>query len=61
MLLDTQQIDVGDRMFIVNLHPKLEAACESQVADLRPIARHLLEKEEERQQSAKRARENPEA
>ena len=56
MLLDTQQVDVGDRMFIVNLHPDLGQACEAKAADLRPMARALMAAEEAKQSSLKRPR-----
>ena len=56
MLLDTQKVDVGDRMFIVNMHPDLERACEARAADLRPMARALMAVEEAKQSSLKRPR-----
>ena len=54
MLHRTQGIDCGDRMYILNVHPGLCAACESQAADLRLIADELLTAEEALQEARKK-------
>lgn len=43
-------------MYIVNVHPSLCEACESQAADLRSIAEELLDQEESRQRDARKKR-----
>lgn len=54
MLKRTQNINCDDRMFIVNVHPSLCEACESQAADLRSIAEELLAQEEALQEARKK-------
>lgn len=54
MLKRTQGINCDDRMFIVNVSPSLCEACESQAADLRPIAEELLAQEEALQEARKK-------
>lgn len=47
MLKKTQGIDVGDRMYVVNIHPSQAEAIEAKAADLREVAQELLEDEED--------------
>jgi hypothetical protein len=47
MLKKTQGVDVGDRMYIVNIHPSQTEAIEAKAADLREVAQELLDDEEE--------------
>lgn len=43
MLVRTQGIDCGDRMFVVNVHPSNDAAVEARAFDLRSVADRLID------------------
>lgn len=43
MLVRTQGIDCGDRMFVVNVHPSNDGAVEAKAFDLRSIADRLID------------------
>lgn len=43
MLLRTQGVDCGDRMFVVNVHPNNDGAVQAKAADLRDVADRLID------------------